>query len=145
MTFTPHSQAQDRTRSAVTLIKVLLANERPEVLPTHRQELLGKLLWKITEAESTKYKTRFQSENALKFRGKGELRHDHVYQCVQMIDKLVKARPEEIDGILETAVGCTVTLEEHSRLHRFDEEYGWERYRKAGVTVTNIETGERVI
>lgn len=47
------------------------------------------------------------------------------------------AKPEEIDNILEDAVGCTVTTEEHDRLAPFDDEYGWERYRKAGITVIN--------
>ena len=143
MNFTPHLQAQERTRSAATLIKLLLANKMPEVLHVHRKELLGILLWKITQAESTTHKTRLQSQEALKLIGK--LSHDHVYQRVKMIDFLVNAKPEEVDGILESAVGCTVTRDEHSRLHKFDEEYGWERYRKAGVKVTNTETGEQII
>jgi hypothetical protein len=62
-----------------------------------------------------------------------------------MISALLKATPEQVDGILETAVGCTVTLYEHFRLHQFDEEDGWERYRRAGIAVTNTETGLRVV
>jgi hypothetical protein len=53
-----------------------------------------------------------------------------------MIDELLEAASEDaIEGILACAVGCTVTLDEHSRLHCFDDEYGWERYRKAGIVV----------
>jgi len=41
--------------------------------------------------------------------------------------------------------GCTVTKEEHALLKRFNDEYGWERYRKAGLTVIDTQTGKRVI
>jgi hypothetical protein len=146
MTFKLDPEAEKRRISATTLIKVLLANRVPEVLPKHYRELLRILLWKITEAESDKYETRFQSHGAQNFREKGKLRHDHVYQCSRMIDKLVQANSEEeVEGILKTAIGCTVTLDEHIRLNKFDDEYGWPRYRKAGIAVRNIETGEQVV
>jgi len=142
--FEPHPESEARKRSAATLIKYLLADKQPGVLPIHRRQLLGILLWKLTEAESFhKHKTRFQSERALS--DKAQLRHDHVYQRGKMIAALEKATPDEVDDILKTAVGCTVTKEEHDRLSKFDEEYGWERYRKAGITVIDTRTGERVI
>jgi hypothetical protein len=135
MNFTPHADAADRTRSAIALTKVLLAvKDNPEILPQHLNELLRILMWKTTQAESSSHKTRFQSQDALKFRDKGKLRHDHVFQCVKMRAELL-ANPQRTDEILETAVGCTVTLAEHDRLHHFDAEYGWERYRKAGIVV----------
>jgi hypothetical protein len=62
-----------------------------------------------------------------------------------MIALLIKARPDEVDRILQDAVGCTVTNEEHRLLKRFDGEYGWERYRKAGLTVIDTQTGERSV
>jgi hypothetical protein len=135
MNFTPHLQAAERKRSAVELTKVLLATKDQEtILPQHLRELLGILLWKVTQAESSTHKTRFQSRDALKFRNKGNLRHDHVYQSAKMIDALLAA-PERADEILDTAIGCTVTVAEHNRLHEFEEEYGWGRYRKAGIVV----------
>ena len=54
-----------------------------------------------------------------------------------MIAALEKAAPHEVDDILKDAIGCTVTVEEHTRLSKFDEEYGWERNRKAGIMVIN--------
>jgi hypothetical protein len=54
MVFKPHPQSDKRRRSAVALIKYLLAEKRPEALSTHYRQLLSMLLWKITEAESTK-------------------------------------------------------------------------------------------
>jgi Arc/MetJ family transcription regulator len=62
-----------------------------------------------------------------------------------MIAALVKAKPEKVGDILKDAVGCTVTREEHERLHKFVDEHGWDRYRKAELVVIDTETGERVI
>jgi hypothetical protein len=144
--FKPHLQSEARKLSAITLIKYLLAKkDKPEVLSAHRRELLDVPLWKITEAESSKYKTRFQSQGALDCGRKAKLRHDHVFQRSKMIAALEKAAPHEVDDILEIAIGCTVTIGENTHLSEFDEEYGWERYRKAGVMVIDTQTGERVI
>ena len=62
-----------------------------------------------------------------------------------MIDRLLSAKLEEVDSILEGAVGCTVTIGEHSRLAKWDDEYGWDRYRKAGLVVIDTASGERWI
>jgi hypothetical protein len=78
--FKPHPLSGARKRSAIALIKLLLAEKKREILPVHRSELLGVLLWKLTEAESHKHKTRFQSRAAFKRKGKLKLRHDHVFQ-----------------------------------------------------------------
>jgi hypothetical protein len=146
MAFTLHPRSEERKRSAVSLIKLLLkAENRHEVLPEHTRELLDKLLWKLTERDGSKYKTRLQSQRALDSSAVRGLRHEHVFQKEIMINLLMAAAPDEIDGILQDAVGCTVTIEEHARLAPFDKEYGWERYRKAGIEVINAETGERVI
>jgi hypothetical protein len=142
--FKPHPQSEERKRSATTLIKLLLAEKKPEVLVDHYRELLNVLLWKITEADS-KYKTRFQSQGALECSDKTKLRHEHVFQRAKMIAALEKAAPHEVDDILKVAVGCTVTVGEHARLSKFDDEYGWGRYRKARVIVIDTQTGERLI
>jgi hypothetical protein len=140
-TFKRHPEADERIGSATSLVKLILANRTPEMLSKHYRELLRILLWKITEAETEKHETRFQSQGALDVGKNGTLRHEHVYQCSQMIDKLLSAEPGAIDGILSMAIGCTVTLEEHTRLNKFDNYYGWERYKRAGILVKNIETG----
>jgi hypothetical protein len=145
MFFKLHPQSEERKRSAVTLIKYLLAEKKPEVVPAHYGELLSTFLWKVTEADSCKYKTRFQTQGALGCSDKANLRHEHVFQRSKMIAALEKAAPHEVDDILKDAIGCTVTVEEHTRLSKFDEEYGWERYRKAGIIVIDTRPGERVI
>lgn len=143
--FKPHPEADSRKRSAVALIKYLLANKNPEIIDDHRCELLSVLLWKITEAESYhKYETRFQSQEALNCdKSKTKLRHDHVYPRSKMVTELENAGPDQIDTILERAVGCTVTEEEHSRLSKLGKEYdGWVRYEKAGIVVIDTKTNK---
>ena len=146
MAFQLHPGYQERKTSAIVLIKLLLENRKPEILSEHFRELLTVLLWKLTEAEShNKYSTRYQTEGAMACRATSKLRHEHVYQRKQMIARLLNAKPEEVDGILENAVGCTVTIDEHARLAEWDDEYGWDRYRKAGLVVIDTATGERWI
>lgn len=140
--FKPHEQAGKRRQSIAKLIKLLLANQGPDILEKHIRDLLNTLLWKLTEADG-KYKTRYQSSGALKCSDRSQLRHDHVYPRAKMIDALLVAKPEELDGILRCAVGCTVTIDEHLRLSQFDDEHaGWDRYRKARVSVKDTETAK---
>jgi hypothetical protein len=135
MTFVPHAKATERRASAIQLVKMLLKHKDPLVLRAHIRELLTTLLWKITEADSSKYKTRYQSQGAIERSAGVKLQHEHVYQRAKMIDALLIAEPDQIDEILGLAVGCTVTTEEATLLAQFDSDYGWERYRKAGITV----------
>jgi hypothetical protein len=135
MTFVAHAKAPERRASAIQLVKVLLHRKDPLVLRAHLRELLTTLLWKLTEADSSKYKTRYQSRGAIERSAGVKLQHEHVYQRAKMIDALLQAEPNQIDEILGLAVGCTVTTEEAALLVQFDSDYGWERYRKAGITV----------
>ncbi len=124
---------------------LLLAENRPEAEYTHYRQLLSVLLWKITEAESmNKRGTRLQSQGARCCTKVANLEHDHVYQRSKMIDALEKAAPHEIDDILKRAIGCTVTKGEHNLLAKYNDEDGWERYRKAGIVVFDMQTGGQV-
>lgn len=144
--FKPHPQSDGRKRSAIILIKYLLRKKNPDVLAVHRRELLSILLWKITLAESSKCKARLRTQGATSSSKKIKLEHDHVFQRAKMIAALEKAALQEVDGILKNAVGCVVTKKEHARLSEFDNKYhGWDRYRKARLTVIDTETGERVV
>ena len=117
---------------------------RPVVLPEHVRELIGILLWKITEADG-KYNTRYRTQSALTCEDRTQLRHEHVYQRSKMIDALLQAELQDVEQILQSAVACTVTVQEHLSLNQFDEEYGWERYRKAGLVVIDMLNGERFV
>lgn len=106
----------------------------------HLSELIVTMIWKITEADG-KYKTRYQSSAALE--GGRELRHDHVFTKAKLTEALLNAKPDQVDEILSTAVGCTVTKEGHARLSKYDRVCdGWERYRRAKVAVMDTQTGE---
>ncbi len=145
--FKPHPEADARKRSAVALVKYLLAEKNPGVLSVQRRELLDVLLYKLSEAESYhKHETRFRSQEALNCdKTKTKLRHDHVYPRSKMVMELENARPDQIDSILERIVGCTVTEEEHIRLSKFDKEYdGWVRYEKAGIVIIDTKTNETI-
>jgi hypothetical protein len=135
MAFQRHRSAEERKRSAVILAKL------PGLLLEHRRECLGIALWKYTEAEGvSKHKTRLRSEGSLA--DPSDLRHDLVFQRANMIDALLRAKPEDVDSIIQGAVGCTVTNDEHTRLDRFKHLDGWERYRQAGIVVIDMETGK---
>lgn len=135
MAYARHPLAAARMRSAIVLVKAILSMRDPDILPVHRRELLTVLLWKVTEAESSKYKTRFQSKSAFACADRKQLRHEHVFQRAKMIDELLEAMPSEIERLLTKATGCIVTLEESHQLAKQDIHYGWERYRRAGIVV----------
>lgn len=124
-------------RSAVTLVKLLLKHRR-DLTDSHCREFLGKALWKVTEAETPKYKTRYRSE---KSQGATKLRHDHVFQRKKMVDELL-AHPENADEILAKAIGCTITEDEHNQLNQFAHLDGLDRYEQARIVVLDMETGK---
>ncbi len=134
MVFKRHKAAGEWRESVVRLVKILLSSREPAILTFHLRELLTVLLWKLTEADSAKYRTRYQSTEALSSPD-GKLHHEHVYQRAKMIDALLEVQAHQVDGILDLSVGCTITRPEADRLRRFDDNYGWERYRKAGIEV----------
>jgi hypothetical protein len=139
--FKRHPLAEERTRSAVTLIKALL--QMPGLISEHRREFLKIALWKVTEAEgSSKHKTQLQSQAARTAPRGTKLQHDHVFQRAKMVDTLLEAEPHGIDAILQGAVGCTITKDEHTRLNDFKHLDGWDRYRAAGIVVIDMDTGK---
>ena len=143
-TFTPHSLGETRRRSLTALIKLLLASkDHPDILEKHVRDLVNTALWKYTEADG-KSNTRYQSSGALQCNDTSQLRHEHVYPRSKLIDALI-ARPADLEKILQNAIGCTVTKDEHRSLTLFDRtQQGWERYRLAKVTVIDRQTGEEL-
>ena len=139
MAYKRHSRAEERRRSAVALVKMLL-RERDVLAREHLIEALNLALWKLTEAEAGKYQTRFRSVEPSATNRK-VLRHDHVFQRKRMVDDLLEAvSPEAVDDILKKAVGCTITKDEHTRLNQFKDLDGWVRYQRAGITVVDAVT-----
>jgi hypothetical protein len=120
---------------------MLLLQKDTEILPEHRQEALEIALWKITEADG-KHNTQFRSMAACTLPD-NELIHEHVFRIAPLARKLMNGCPEDIDRILEEkAVACLVTKDEHDSLHVDRELDGWERYRRARITVIDTRTNE---
>ena len=130
-TFEPSPEAEKVILSAKRAIVAIL-QMNSEVLPDHKRTLISRMLWKITEAHG-KYNTQFCSDGAL--RNADNLRHDHVTTRKDLITRLMNA-PSNYVSILEDAIGCTVTTEDHKKLSALgDELNGWDRYKKARVRV----------
>jgi hypothetical protein len=98
--------------------------------------------WKITEAEG-KYKTRYVSAGAQDAPKGTKLQHEHVIPRKEIIDGIMQ-EPARARELLASAIGCTVTKEEHERLTAItrsrNDLRGWERYTAVGITV--IDTKE---
>jgi hypothetical protein len=137
MSYERHPHAEERRRSAVVLVRTLL--EAKALWKAHRVEFLKKALWKVTEADGVrKHETLYRSKASL--RQSNDLRHDHVWQRANMVKNLM-ANPNDVEAILNKAVGCTITKHEHTLLNRFSNLDGWERYRQAGIVVIDMATG----
>ena len=127
--FTPHAKGEERRRSIAQLIKIIVGIDDPLVLDEQKLQAIDTLLWKFTEADG-KHNTPFRSLAALKVSSKSQLRHDHVGTREQLKYLLIKSIPDKVDFILQEAVGCLVTIEEHDRLPHDGQTFGWKRYEK---------------
>lgn len=135
--FVPRADAESRRARAIRAMRALLA---ADLRPDHLRELLSVCLWKLTESESGKYRTRFRSVAALDS-PRETLAHDHVYERAKLVAELI-AWPERIEEIAARAVGCIVTRDEHARLTALSrarpELLGWARYAAAGLEVVDV-------
>jgi hypothetical protein len=144
-TWRPRPDSEARKASAVALARAVLA-VRDEALMFHLREFLTNAIWKYTESDG-KYTTRYRSVGSL---GKPPslLHHEHVIPRKLLIDQIL-ANPENVADVIATAIGCVVLREEHVRLNAVGKAdaslEGWERYRRAGVTVVDLSTGTYVI
>lgn len=121
---------QQRTESAKTAIRAILPLP---ILERHKDELLSLLIWKITESAG-KYTLRYRSLGSIEDPS-AKKQHEHVFPREWLISQL-KANPDQLDQILECAIGCLVTVEEHRSLSTVDPALlGWDRYRAASVDV----------
>lgn len=140
--FKRRTDADERIESARQAIAAIL----PLALhATHRRFFLRATLWMLTEAEvATKHRTRFRSEMAWAHPDQ-QCQHDHVFQLAKLIERL-EAASEPIQLILLDAIACTVTEAECFALTELSRKNpdidGWARYRLAGTTVIDSNSGE---
>ncbi len=133
------ADADERIERAITVIEALLPLKINERM---KKKFLSNCLWQITQAEGrNKHEIRFRSQGAINAPRK-ELRHEHVTQRKAMVKALID-RPGDARNIVAQAQGCVVTKDEHSLLNDVDKLIdGWERYRRAGVVVMDMQTSE---
>lgn len=125
--YKPHKDRNVRVSSAILAIKnIALLN----LYLAHKKELLSVCIWKITEADGKK-KVRYWSEKAIQ-ESISKLQHEHVFERKELIERILSG--EDIDIVVKNAIACLVTKEEHSQLSLVNES-GWERYKKANISV----------
>lgn len=126
-TYREHKDRVKRIQSAITAINALLPLD---LYPAHKTKLIGTCIWKITEADG-KAKVRYWSEGALS-NPSAKLQHEHVHQKKELISRLLAG--EEIVSVVNDAIACMVTKQEHARLHH-SSNTGWQRYKDAEIRV----------
>ncbi|MGD0796868.1 MAG: hypothetical protein ABR910_04005 [Acidobacteriaceae bacterium] len=155
MQYIRHEFATERAASARALVKALL-REMPGVSNDHRDECIHRVaLYKITEADpKNKFRTRYMSCDAIEIarhekkpNDSGLLIHEHVTERQKVLKRLIAAKPEEVDEILDSIVACVVTKEEHKRLgsHSLKDLHGWDRYRAEKIRVWDRQMNSQYI
>ena len=132
--------------STTTAIRHILNMPR-EVMEKHYRGLLNLMIWYRTEAGG-KYNQIYESVGVKKMRDNDKydkklVQLEHVFTRKGLVDRLLK-NPKNTEPILEDAIGCNITRDEHRLLHKrlkTDKDVdGWKRYRKAHIKVWNTET-----
>jgi hypothetical protein len=95
----------------------------------HKCKLLRDVVWIVTEANG-KYDTRYVSKAV--YAGQGPIEHEHVFPIEGLVEEMLR-NPDNIDQVLDTAIACLVTKEEHNLLSKSGK--GWTRYRQSGIRV----------
>ena len=141
--YKPHKDRDLRIRSAVTAIKAIL---NLDLYPSHKKELISVCIWKITEADG-KLRTRCRSIGSLTADSGTKLQHEHVFERKSLIQRLLDQR-EDVQVVLDDAIGCVVTKDEHDYLSQVSRENpdleGWKRYRAAGIQVFDLQTQQEM-
>lgn len=122
--------AAEVRRSASKLAQAI-ATIGAGVLPKHKYKLLSFVVWIATEANG-KYDTRYVSEAI--YKGMGPVQHEHVLPIKYLVGRMLE-RPGTIAQVLDGAIACLVTVEEHRLLTNESTGQGWDRYRRAGIRV----------
>ena len=116
-----------------TIIKAVL---KLNISNYMKRKVIGTMIWNITGANG-KYELPFISVLA-KENPNLKVNHEHIFRKKILVDEIL-LNPDNLENILENAVACVVTLEEHNRLNQADKENpkidGWERYNLAKIKV----------
>jgi hypothetical protein len=135
----PRESEETIVESATTAIEGIL---KLPIVEAHKRLLVSGTIWLITEARG-KYKTRYRSRAAIDDKS-AKKQHEHVFTRRELTSRLL-AEPDKAREILQSAIACVVTMEEHRRLTAEDRRNpslrGWERYKAAGIEVVDTDGG----
>lgn len=132
--YTEHKDREARIKSATKAITAILDLD---LYPAHKKELLSICIWKITEADG-KHNIRYWTEGAIS-NPEFKLQHEHVYERKELILRLFEGEP--IESVIENAVACMVTAQEHKMLTNSIYS-GWQRYQKLEIRVFDAKEGK---
>ncbi len=140
MEYPEFQEVQNKSNLVMSVINAIQAILTADCVETHKKDLLDICIWKWTEIDG-KWNTRYRSEGAMKKENWKMVQHEHVFQRRNLIQFLLK-NENEIEPIMDNAIGCLVTKEEHELLTKISKGHkdidGWERYRKAGIVVFDL-------
>jgi hypothetical protein len=137
MTSGSAQDAAKREESAISVAR-LVSDSAAVLNPAHVQELLSVAIWMFMEARG-KYKTRYVAQGSLV--PDARIRHEHVIPRKTLRLAMLRC-PDRVERVMRLAVACIVTEDEHRRLAA--GEFGWNRYRQAGIIVIDRESHEVV-
>ncbi|WP_344688363.1 hypothetical protein [Blastococcus jejuensis] len=135
--------ADDREVSAIRLVQALLRT--PDLLPTHRREMLRLALYKYTEARAGKHGLRYRTRGVMDTTRPSPVEHEHVRSRLSLLGDLEAGGADLAPLVLGTATACLVTREEHALLRAVPKEAdGWARYAEAGLEIVDHAAGDVV-
>ena len=140
--YRPGADREERLASAVALATWAIRSDG--LHPQHRVRIAKQAVWFATECDG-KLTPRMRTRAAMEYDGPNHysaLQHEHVTPLRVLVERM-HASPGDIEMIVREAPACLVTREEHQRLTPLDRtQYGWDRYRVAGIDVLDAMTGE---
>lgn len=122
-------------------IRILLDSIRTlKISQPIKKRMLVHALWEVAFATGNKQSSffgRYRSEGVLRHMGL-KVQRDHIFRKEMLTEQILSPSPD-LDAIIARAECCLVTEDEHSRLGAVDKNVdGWERYRRAGITVYDM-------
>jgi hypothetical protein len=146
MDYLKYQETQNKSELVASVINAVQAILAADCIEAHKKDLLDICIWKWTEIDG-KWNTRYRSEGAMKKENWKVVQHEHVFQRKNLIQLLLK-NVSEIKTIMENAIGCLVTKDEHELLTRISKAHtdidGWERYKNAGIPVYDLKENKLI-
>ena len=134
----PFKARVDLDQRLAEIVMVIAAIRTLEIHAVTKREMIDRALWLVAEL-SGNFSPRYRSDSALRMLG-AKIQRDHVFPRSTLIALILEGK-EPLRDIIDRAVCCLVTVEEHSRLSIAPPEViGWERYRFADVIIRDMST-----